>query len=436
MALPMQPVVPPQPVVLAAPGSPQSSQVYVAAPWPSTHLQVPPAPAMPEPAQRHQSLPPQMLRQGSPESGSEETDDSVDDFDHYAQDLPRQTTSYVMHKMKAESTKASFKRPQWYMLIFGNVLAMMAGIIDVASILSFSVTTTHVTGNTAKMGMYIGHDMNEQIDYNKAVQLGLCVTSFCFGSFLCGLIIPKTQVHIGGKGLYGTALIAESVLLLVCYFDPDHQAAPYWAAMASGLQNAMCTMHFGAVVRTTHVTGCITDIGSTAGRAAILLVRRFCHKEGSGMQLLDEAELHVDKRKLLVLVLLYVFFLGGCIVGALCFRSIAHNTFLIPAIVTGFMGLVYSTLRETLKTTFKNIEQTRLVSDLGEVHDTLDRTYRTIRRIQHTQHSRGSSGRLEPMDELDEQMNHVAEMVQDMEHTLGEMYEADRDRSDTRQRTV
>lgn len=23
-------------------------------------------------------------------------------------------------------------------------------------------------GNTAKMGMYIGHDMNEQIDYNKA----------------------------------------------------------------------------------------------------------------------------------------------------------------------------------------------------------------------------------------------------------------------------
>lgn len=36
-------------------------------------------------------------------------------------------------------------------------------------------------------------------------------------------------------------------------------------------------------VRTTHVTGCITDIGSTAGRAAILLVRRFCHKEGSGL---------------------------------------------------------------------------------------------------------------------------------------------------------
>ena len=84
----------------------------------------------------------------------QETDDSVDDFDHYARDVPRwagnffftapevflgwkgvelvrQTTSYVMHKMKAESTKASFKRPQWYMLIFGNILAMMAGMVDV-----------------------------------------------------------------------------------------------------------------------------------------------------------------------------------------------------------------------------------------------------------------------------------------------------------------
>ena len=126
-------------------------------------------------------------------------------------------------------------------------------------------------------------------------------------------------------------------------------------------------------------------------------MRRFCHKEGSGTQLLDEAELHVDKRKLLaawngfslptwivmknsskdldasralkymdcsdldvfwaniwkkphsetseVLVPLYLFFLLGCIAGACCYRSMEHNTFLIPAIVTGFMGLVYCTLR-------------------------------------------------------------------------------------------
>lgn len=32
------------------------------------------------------------------------------------------------------------------MLIFGNVLAMMAGMVDVASIMTFRIATTHVTG--------------------------------------------------------------------------------------------------------------------------------------------------------------------------------------------------------------------------------------------------------------------------------------------------
>lgn len=407
--------------------------MYLPTSWPGTR-------SAPATAGRTLVPPPGPTGLQGPPTGSEsesasEGTDSDDAFVH-SSEIPRQSTSYAMHKAKAESTKASFKRPQWYMLIFGNILAMMAGMVDVASIMCFNVTTTHVTGNTAKVGMYIGHESNEKIDAAKAKQLGLCVLFFCFGSFLCGLIIPKTQVHIGGKGLYGTALIAECALLLIAYFDPNHEFAPFWAAMASGLQNAMCTMHFGAVVRTTHVTGCITDIGSTAGRAAILLVRRLFLRDGSGTQLLDEAELHVDKRKLLVLVPLYLFFLLGCIVGAISYREISHNTFLIPAGVTGCMGLIYSTLRETLKQTIKTMEQTRLVSDLDEVQARLDRTQKTIRRLQHRQNSDvGSRERLPNVAELDEQMNQVAEMVNDMEWTLGEMYDAE-ERAHARQRTV
>eukprot|EP00913_Durusdinium_trenchii_P003241 g2997.t1 len=426
------------------------ASVYLPTSWPGTR-------SAPATAGRTLVPPPGPTGLQGPPTGSEsesasEGTDSDDAFVH-SSEIPRQSTSYAMHKAKAESTKASFKRPQWYMLIFGNILAMMAGMVDVASIMCFNVTTTHVTGNTAKVGMYIGHESNEKIDAAKAKQLGLCVLFFCFGSFLCGLIIPKTQVHIGGKGLYGTALIAECALLLIAYFDPNHEFAPFWAAMASGLQNAMCTMHFGAVVRTTHVTGCITDIGSTAGRAAILLVRRLFLRDGSGTQLLDEAELHVDKRKLLVLVPLYLFFLLGCIVGAISYREISHNTFLIPAGVTGCMGLIYSTLRETLKQTIKTMEQTRLLQtvgaglfvepetseswggtldplifseDLDEVQARLDRTQKTIRRLQHRQNSDvGSRERLPNVAELDEQMNQVAEMVNDMEWTLGEMYDAE-----------
>merc|ERR1712176_1135228 len=77
--------------------------------------------------------------------------------------------------------------------------------------------------------------------------------SFLFGAFLCGLLIDKNQVHLGGKSLYGIALVGNGLLLLLSVsFAPESKVtAACLAAVACGLQNAMCTSHFGAVVRTT-----------------------------------------------------------------------------------------------------------------------------------------------------------------------------------------
>jgi uncharacterized membrane protein YoaK (UPF0700 family) len=44
----------------------------------------------------------------------------------------------------------------------------------------------------------------------------------------------------------------------------DHRAA-YWAALACGIQNAMASSYCGLVLRTTHVTGIVTDIGILIG---------------------------------------------------------------------------------------------------------------------------------------------------------------------------
>mmetsp|Transcript_35789 Transcript_35789/g.83480 ORF Transcript_35789/g.83480 Transcript_35789/m.83480 type:complete len:453 (-) Transcript_35789:174-1532(-) len=339
-----------------------------------------------------------------------------------SENLHRQSTSYKIHKAKAESTKASFKRPQWYMLIFGNVLCLMAGIVDVGSLKAFGVTTTHVTGNSAKLGLWLENESVEHVGAEQAKQMGLCVLFFCFGSFLCGLIIPKTQIHFGGKGFYGAALIGECILLLCAKFWPDHECAPYWAAMAAGLQNAMCTMHFGAVIRTTHVTGTITDIGSTTGRAVMLCIRRFFHREGSGTQLLDEAELQVDKTKLMVLVPLYCSFFAGCVLGAGLYRKIEEDVFLIPAVVTGTLGLVYSTLRETLKVKFKSIEKNQLMLDMNEIQQLIDRTQNTLRRLHYRQASRAEKD-VENVDDLDHQLRHMADLMHDVQGTIGEMYE-------------
>ena len=45
-------------------------------------------------------------------------------------------------------------------------------------------------------------------------------------------------------------------------------------AAACGLQNAMCTSHFGGIVRTSHVTGTVTDLGSILGRISMIYLRK------------------------------------------------------------------------------------------------------------------------------------------------------------------
>lgn len=66
---------------------------------------------------------------------------------------------------------------------------------------------------------------------------------FLFGAFLCGLIIPKGQIHLGGKALYGTALLGESVLLMVAAFIPEHVSvfSKQWHRVYK-MQCAQCTL--------------------------------------------------------------------------------------------------------------------------------------------------------------------------------------------------
>ena len=60
---------------------------------------------------------------------------------------------------------------------------------------------------------------------------------FLFRTLFCKFHTNPTKARWNTKVLY--KLWSNSSL---------SQCAPYWAAMAAGLQNAMCTMHFGAVV--------------------------------------------------------------------------------------------------------------------------------------------------------------------------------------------
>merc|ERR1712129_339902 len=142
--------------------------------------------------------------------------------------------------------------------------------------------------------------------------------------------------------LYDFCLLGVAVLLVATTLLADYKVARYLAAGACGLQNGMVTMWTGAVVRTTHVTGLLTDVGLIIGRLLSMLLRKRC---GKTFDQVDEVEAADDVSKMSVLSSLVLGFLLGVIVGAALEQEYDEYAFLFPAAITGLMGFSYFVLR-------------------------------------------------------------------------------------------
>jgi uncharacterized membrane protein YoaK (UPF0700 family) len=95
-----------------------------------------------------------------------------------------------------------------------------------------------------------------------------------------------------------------------------------------GLQNAIVTKISGEVIRTTHLTGMVTDVGIKLGR--------ILYGQLNGTSSLE----NVDMGKLGLLVSLIGLFFGGGVIGALAFRHLGFLfTFPLAAILLVLAGV-------------------------------------------------------------------------------------------------
>jgi uncharacterized membrane protein YoaK (UPF0700 family) len=176
---------------------------------------------------------------------------------------------------------------------------------------------SHLTGTISLVSTRVA-----AANWEGAMAAGLIVGSFFFGTFLSALIIRQNTLHMGRR--YGVVLTLESALLFgaVYLFEGGTVAGAYLASMACGLQNAMATSYSGAVIRSTHMTGIVTDIGIACGHAV-----RGHPVDWFRMRLYG--------------VLLGGFALGG-IAGAAGYVRIGYRTLIFPAVLSGVSGLGYA----------------------------------------------------------------------------------------------
>lgn len=205
---------------------------------------------------------------------------------------------------------------QLWVFVGAGLLAAIAGYVNVVMLGFFAVPVSHMSGAVSRLSGDIAlHDMADLM-----VISGI-VAGFLAGAMLSGILIGAATLRAGRR--YGGVLMLQGAMLGAATWlalEGVSLAVPL-AAMACGLQNAMASSYRGLVLRTTHVTGVVTDIGVLIG------------------QRLRQKKIRIWKLWLL-LTLLVSFFAGG-VAGALVLQAIGMQALGLAALVCFVVGTVY-----------------------------------------------------------------------------------------------
>ncbi|MDP9044636.1 MAG: DUF1275 domain-containing protein [Pseudomonadota bacterium] len=199
----------------------------------------------------------------------------------------------------------------------GCTLAFIAGAINAGGFLAVRQYTSHMTGIVSTMADSIA------LGHSDIVLSGLgAVVSFLLGAATCSVLVNharRQQMHsefalpllLEACLLLGFGLMGERLSLIEGLFVP---ATVLLLCFIMGVQNAVITKISNAEIRTTHVTGIVTDLGIELGKLA--------YWNAPGPSPLPPVR--ADRGRLRVLsALLGSFFVGG-VAGALGFKHLGY----------------------------------------------------------------------------------------------------------------
>ena len=199
--------------------------------------------------------------------------------------------------------------------MLGNLLAFNAGAINAGGFLVVGMYTSHMTGFASMVA-------DNLVLGNIKLVLGACgaLLSFTAGAAATAILVNwARQNHLQSE--YALPLVIEAVLLLLfgligaTFNRQTPFAVPFTVlilAFVMGLQNALITKISSAAIRTTHMTGVITDLGIELGK--VLYWNRTGEPQAS--------KVRANRVKLrLYAGLLFAFMLGG-LVGASGFKYV------------------------------------------------------------------------------------------------------------------
>lgn len=249
--------------------------------------------------------------------------------------MPLQTISRLTSPHRSQKTNRQL----------GAYLAFVAGTINAGGFLAISQYTSHMTGIISSIGDNVA--LQDVIPVLGAFSM---LFSFVIGSMISTIMVSWGRRH-KVYSEYALPLLLEALLLLIFGVLGANLnvltplTVPTIALMLCfmmGLQNAIITKISKAEIRTTHMTGIVTDIGIELGRLI------YWNRSAQGNQV---HPVQANQQKLKTHLLIFSMFLIGGAFGAISFKTSGYIS-VVPisiSLIAVSSLQVYRDLRRLIK---------------------------------------------------------------------------------------
>jgi uncharacterized membrane protein YoaK (UPF0700 family) len=216
----------------------------------------------------------------------------------------------------------------------GAILAFVAGAVNAGGFLAVQRYTSHMTGIISAMA----DELVLGLPWAAAAGL-VSLLAFMAGAMTTAILVNwarRRAMH----SEYALSLMLEAVLLMA--FGLIGANLHLWTefllpgtvlllCFIMGLQNAIVTKISHAEIRTTHMTGVVTDLGLELGRLV------YWNRDG-GPRALSPVRANRDRLRVLATIL-GLFFAGG-LLGALAFQRIGFAATVPLALLLMVLALI------------------------------------------------------------------------------------------------
>lgn len=150
-------------------------------------------------------------------------------------------------------------------LMLASSTAFVAGIIDVCGLLAFLAFTSNVTGHVANLAKNIIAQ-----NFDSIIIFVIWLLAFMMGAFTSNFIMKSVRPISYYKAHSIPIVLEIFVLLFVALYGnnfyrettQERQIVIGALLFAMGLQNSLASNISGGLVKSTHLTGLFTDLGS------------------------------------------------------------------------------------------------------------------------------------------------------------------------------